>query len=640
MKTLRKSFPALLTAVAATIAASAPHALAQIYDPVQWRLELESDEATPGSKVLARLTAVIDETWHIYSSTTPEGIPLDVAVSESDAIAGWRAYQPEPEIVFDPNFQSEVEWYSDEPVFLIELDLAPEASGQLDVEVNVRYGACDPRQCLPPKRKSASASLMVAQDAAAAAFAIPGGYQPAVRNVRGRPPGGSPSPESRPAQSPREFGSSDTGLFTFSLLALGFGFAAILTPCVFPMIPIYIGSFMGDGQRSWGSVVRQASTFCLGVVILFTAIGGALSAFLGPFGLSQIGSNAWVNLMIFAVMSAFALSMLGAFELSVPSSWTTGASARSVGTGTVATLVLSLVFTLASFACTGPFVGSLLAGSVSQGGAAFPVVGMSMFSVGLSAPFFVLSLFPALMNGLPRSGVWLAVSKRAAGIVILAIALKYLSNADKVLGWNVLSREAFLALWVALGTSGALYLWGVLRLEEDGPSGKVGLVRLGIGLAFLAFSISLVPGMLGGRLGELEAFVPEPTGRGIAGDGGTGLAWAKDDYEGSAARAQAEGKPLLVSFTGYSCSNCKWMKANMFTEPEISELAQAMVLVELYTDGYDDASERHQDMQVDRFQSSSIPFYALIRPDGSVAAVFSGQTRNVEEFRSFLLSAS
>ena len=160
------------------------------------------------------------------------------------------------------------------------------------------------------------------------------------------------------------------------------------------------------------------------------------------------------------------------------------------------------------------------------------------------------------------------------------------------------------------------------------------------GLAFLAFSIGLVPGMLGGRLGELEAFVPEPTGRGIAGDGGTGLAWAKDDYEGSAARAQAEGKPLLVSFTGYSCSNCKWMKANMFTKPEISELAQAMVLVELYTDGYDDASERHQDMQVDRFQSSSIPFYALIRPDGSVAAVFSGQTRNVEEFRSFLLSAS
>ena len=160
------------------------------------------------------------------------------------------------------------------------------------------------------------------------------------------------------------------------------------------MIPIYIGSFMGDGQRSWGSVVRQASTFCLGVVILFTAIGGALSAFLGPFGLSQIGSNAWVNLMIFAIMSAFALSMLGAFELSVPSSWTTGASAKSVGTGTVATLVLSLVFTLASFACTGPFVGSLLAGSVSQGGAAFPVVGMSMFSVGLSAPFFVPLALP------------------------------------------------------------------------------------------------------------------------------------------------------------------------------------------------------------------------------------------------------
>ncbi len=640
MNSPRLPFPVRLAPLFAVLAIQIPASHAQIYDPVQWRLELDGNEARPGSTILARLTATVDDSWHIYSSTTPQGIPLDLAVLESDAISDWRAYQPEPDVVFDPNFQAEVEWYSHEPVFLIELDLSPEAAGQFDFEATVRYGACDPRQCLPPKRKSASAALTIVPSAAARAFEIPDGYQPAVRNERGRPSSSQSATASSIPQSPAEFQSAESGLFTFSLLALGFGFVAILTPCVFPMIPIYIGSFMGGGQRSWGSVLKQAATFCLGVIVLFTAIGGALSAFLGPFGLSQIGSNVWVNLMIFLVLSGFALSMLGAFELNLPSSWTTGASARSAGTGVAATLMLSLVFTLASFACTGPFIGSLLAGSVAQGGAAFPVIGMGMFAVGLSAPFFVLALFPALMNRLPRSGSWLTVSKRAAGIVILAIALKYLSNADKVFGWNLLSREYFLAIWVALGIGGALYLWGVLRLDDDGPSPRIGLVRLGVGVAFFALAIKLLPGMLGGPLGELEAFVPERSGPGIMANGNGELSWAKDDYEGSAARAMAEGKPLLVSFTGYSCSNCKWMKANMFTKPEVSELVKDMVLVELYTDGYDETSEKHQEMQVERFRSSSIPFYALIRPDGSLAAVFSGQTRNVEEFRAFLESAS
>ncbi len=640
MNCFRPLFPAILAPVAVVLAAYVPASHGQIYDPVQWQLEFETDQAPPGSTVLGRLTASIDDTWHIYSSTTPEGIPLDISLAESDAIAGWRTYQPDPEVVFDPNFQADVEWYSHDPVFLIEVDLSPQAKRRIDVEARVRYGACDPRQCLPPKRKSASASLTITPTGVAEAIEIPEGYQTAVRNDPGGSSGGQSPRTSSLSQSPTEFGSGDAGLFTFSVIALGFGFAAILTPCVFPMIPIYLGSFMGGGQRPWGSVVRQAATFCMGVVVLFTAMGGTLSAVLGPFGLSQIGANVWVNLMIFVVMSAFALSMLGAFELTVPSNWTTGASSKSEGTGVAATLMLSLVFTLASFACTGPFIGALLAGSVSQGGAAFPVIGMGMFSIGLSAPFFVLSLFPALMNRLPRSGAWLAVSKRAAGIVILAIALKYLSNADQVFGWNILTREYFLGIWMALGVGGALYLWGVLRLDDDGPSSKVGLIRSATGVVFLAFSVSLAPGMLGGGLGELEAFVPEPSGNGLLTDRGGELSWAKDDYQGSAARAEAEGKTLLVSFTGYSCSNCKWMKANMFTKPEIRELVTGMVLVELYTDGYDEASERHQEMQVERFRSSSIPFYALIRPDGSVASVFSGQTRDVEEFRAFLRSAS
>lgn len=637
MQLTRRSHATLAPILLALLLTLGSTASAQIYDPVQWKLEIEPVETAPGSTVLARLTATIEDGWHIYSTTTPEGIALTLEIAESEALQDWRPYQPSPEVVYDPNFQADVEWYTSSAEFLFELDLAATASGGHAIEAKVRYGACDYRQCLPPKRKSASAEVRVGPDLAAAAMTVPSGYQPARQVDRSAPSSG----ESRALSGVTEaLGSDDVGLAGFSLLALGFGFLAILTPCVFPMIPVYMSSFMDGGQRSWGATMRQAGTFCLGVVMLFTALGGALSAILGPFGLSQIGANPWINLLIAGFMCVFALSMLGAFEISIPSSWTTGASERSAGTGVVATLMLSLVFTLASFACTGPFIGALLADSVSRGSAAYyPVLGMALFSTGLAAPFMLLALFPALLTRLPRSGGWMAMSKRVVGIVVLAVALKYIGIVDGMFGWEMLSRERFLAIWIVLFAGAALYLWGVLRHRDDGPSEGVGLVRLGVGTLFMALAISLVPGMFGGGLGELEAHVPEASASAMA-TGSDGLEWGKDDYEGAFARAQAEGKTLLVSFTGYACSNCKWMKANMFTRPEIVELAKQMVLVELYTDGFDEASERHQQMQVDRFRSSGIPFYALIQPDGSVIATFAGQTRDTEEFQGFLQSGS
>ncbi len=626
-------------ALAAALLPGVP-AAAQVYDPVQWRLELAAAEYAPGTTVLARLTAEIEDGWHFYSTTTPEGIPLAVGMAESDAVSGWRAHQPDPEIVFDPNFQAEVEWYTTEAVILVEIDLAEDISGEHTVEALVRYGACDDRQCLAPRRKGATAVIRVNPAAELSAVTLPAGYQPVQVNPVGRPRSRDADSVATTAAAGEVFEASNQGLLGFSLLALGFGFVAILTPCVFPMIPIYMGSFMSDANRPWGAVLRQAGTFCLGVIVLFTALGGVLSATLGPFGLSQIGSNAWANLLIAAVMLFFALSMLGAFELTVPSGWTTAASKRSDGTGVVATLMLSLVFTLASFACTGPFIGSLLAGSVAEGSSVYPVLGMTLFATGLSAPFFVLAMFPALVNKLPRSGGWLALSKRTAGILILAVGLKYLGNVDQVLGWEVLSRERFLAIWMVLFVAAALYLWGVLRIGDDAPAQSVGLVRFGFGAAFLALSLSLLPGMFGGSLGELEAHIPEAGGSGLGAGSDGSLAWIKDDYEGAAASARNSSQPLLVSFTGYACSNCKWMKANMFTKPEVDELIRDFVLVELYTDGFDEASERNQAYQIERFRSSSIPFYALILPDGSVAATFSGQTRDVKEFRKFLMSAA
>ena len=558
---------ALLSCLLAACAAS--HA--QIYDPVQWRLELEPSEAPAGSTVLGRLTATIEDGWHVYSTTTPEGIPLSLAVTETEGLAEWRAYQPDPEIVYDPNFQAEVEWYTGEVEFLVELDIAGEASQEVLIEANVRYGACDDRQCLAPKRKTASATLEIDPDASYAKVELPAAYQRAKRNPGARPPAGPSSSQTASVAASGGIASEDRGLIGFSLLAIGVGFLAILTPCVFPMIPIYMGSFMGSGDRPWGSVLRQAGTFCMGVIVLFTALGGVLSAFLGPFGLSQIGSNAWVNLLIAGVMFTFATSMMGAFELAVPSRWTTGASERSTGPGIVSTLMLSLVFTLASFACTGPFIGTLLASSAASGDVAKPVVGMTMFSTGLSAPFFVLALFPALLNKMPRSGGWLTTTKRTAGFVIMAVGLKYLGNVDQVFQLELLTRERFLAIWIVLFAAAGLYLWGVFRMRDEEPPSGIGLLRLGAGGVMMALAVSLIPGMFGGRLGELDAHVPESTTARIAGNPNSELEWIKDDYDFAAAKSRAEGKPLLISFTGYACSNCKWMKANMFPRPETRE---------------------------------------------------------------------
>ena len=413
------------------------------------------------------------------------------------------------------------------------------------------------------------------------------------------------------------------------------------------MIPITMSYFVSAGSTSRRQSIVQALTFCAGIVICFTGLGALVSVILGPFGTVQLGSSVWVNLSIALIFGVFAVSLFGVFEITVPSGALTSLDRLSRRGGTAGVLVMGLVFALASFACTGPFVGTLLAGSV-QGGLAWPVFGMAMFSSGMALPFFALALFPAYLKKLPKSGGWLGRVKKTMAFLILAAAVKYLSNVDLVYQWEILTRERFLAIWIVLLTLAAFYLLGFFRFPDEPPPSEpepVGLGRLSVSAAFLVVALSLVPGMFGGRLGELDAYVPPPEYSGISRaslGGGTAekSAWIKDDYEGALAKARASGKSVLVSFTGYSCSNCKWMKYNMFTKPAIAELTSEMILVELYTDGRDDVTAANQDLQLNRFGSVAIPHYAIVRPDETIAAEFSGRTRDVEEFRGFLISGA
>jgi thiol:disulfide interchange protein DsbD len=375
--------------------------------------------------------------------------------------------------------------------------------------------------------------------------------------------------------------------------------------------------------------------------VLFTGLGLLTKAIAGPFGVVQLGSSPWVNGFIVIVFVVFGLSLLGAFEITLPSGLLTRLDQASQRGGYLGTLLMGLTFSLTSFACVGPIVGPLLVASV-QSSDLRPVLGMLAFATGLAAPFFLLALFPSYLQKMPKSGGWLMRVKVVLGFVVLAAAIKYLSNIDQVLQTNLISREVFLAAWVVLFALPGLYLLGFLRLEGIKPDEHLGVGRMLAGAAFLIFAISLLPGMFGAKLGDLDAFVPAATANlfSPAGANAPGQPWLKNQYREALAQARKENKLVFINFTGYACTNCHWMKANMFPKPEIANLLKDYVLVDLYTDGEDSVSLENQRLEESKYKTVQIPFYAIEDPDEKVIATYPGRTTSTAEFVSFLKSGA
>ena len=600
----------------AILAAGAPGmpAAAQKLNPVQWSLTAEPDRVAPGARILARLTARIEAGWHLYSLAAPQPIiSTSIRLGDNPAIASARIYQPKAHTTFDPNFGVNVDTYQDEAVFLLDVQTAPAAQpGPLELAATVRFQSCNNKMCLPPRRVAVKAAVTLDASAKTLAPPVPEGYtlfDPAA-------PGAKPA------------APSSQGLLMFMLVAFGIGLAALFTPCCFPMVPIVVSFFLNKPAGSRARSLGDAALFWLGIMVLFTLLGLAATAVLGPFGVVQLGSNVWVNAFLALVFLAFALSLLGAFEMRLPSGLLTRLDRASQGGGIAGTLLMGLTFSLTSFACVGPFVGTLLAASVQSGGVR-PLAGMVAFAAGLATPFFFLALFPSYLKRLPKSGGWMERVKVVMGFLILAAMFKYLSAVDQVMQWNLLTRERFLAAWIVLFGLAGLYLLGLLRLPGGESDERLGLGRLLTGAALLALAISLAPGMFGARLGELDAYVPASANE-------SGLQWMKNQYREALESARSQNKQVLVSFTGYACTNCHWMKANMFTRPEIAAAMKEYVLVELFTDGTDEASAANQKLEETKFSTVAIPYYAILSPDERVAASFPGLTRDPGEFLRFL----
>jgi thiol:disulfide interchange protein DsbD len=631
------SLPVAALATLATLFTGVP-ATAQKLDPVHWTLTADNTRTPAGSSVVLHLKAQFDEGWHLYSLTTPKGGPIatTAALADNPAVQSFKLYQPPPFRKFDPNFKLDTETFDKEVDFPIVTTLSDKAKGAIELEADFRYQACNDRQCLPPRKKTATIMLTVDPAAPAqAAFVVPSDYTeitPGAVAVKTLGSGGEiETVTATGSETPA--GLAGQGIGMFILTAFGFGLAAIFTPCVFPMIPITVSFFVGHKGG-----ISHALAFALGIIGFFCIIGLGATAIAGPAGVNYLNSSPWVNGFITLVFGVLALSLLGAFELTLPSGLLTKVDAASRRGGYAGTLLMGLTFSLTSFACIGPFMGSLLVASVQQS-ALTPVLGMASFATGLAAPFFFLAAFPKYLKALPKSGGWLARVKVVMGFVLLAIMLKYASNIDQKLQLGWLTRERFLAGWFVLFAMAGLYLLGLLRLEGIERDEPLKIGRLMVASALLIFAISLLPGMFGAPLPQLDAYVPPVTASVFRSGGNTAEAqvWMKDQYREALAKARAEKKLVLVTFTGVSCTNCHWMKANMFPRPQIAEATKALVLVELYTDGTDEISHENERMQESKFQTVAIPYYAILDPDGNVVSSFAkGMTEDTQEFLKFL----
>jgi len=642
---------------------AAAAAFAQGQQHAAWTLRLDPTSAPPGATIRVRAAVHIDAGWHLYSASSAAGVPATFQAAPESLV---RVLQPAPQRAFDPVLKAEAETYEGDAAFLLDVKLRPDTpAGPEELTVRVRYQTCNPALCVLGNWTGA-VPLTVDAAAPAPSTAIPSGFAEAK----------PPQPSSPASSSP-----GAQGWAAFLLVAFGAGLACIFTPCVFPMIPITMSYFLSQGGGSQGgggvgggkaegqsggradgeaggriegqsggkgerkpagksggkpSGVAQAVVFCLGIIVLFSGLGLAVTAILGPVGVKQLGSNPWVNGFISALFVAFGLSLLGAFEITIPSSILTRLNQASGAGGFAGTLLMGLTFALSSFACVGPFVGTLLAASVG-GGHARPVLGMLAFATGLALPFFLLALFPSYLKRLPRSGGWLARVKVVMGFVILAASLKYLSSVDQVLQTGILTRERFLAAWIVLFGMAGLYLLGFVRLEGIKADENMGLGRLLTGMAFLIFALSLWPGMSGGKLGLLDAYVP--AAEAAPGASSADLVWMKDDYRGALDRARRENKLVFIDFTGYACANCHWMRANILSRPEIAAVLRDFVLVELYTDGTDAASLANSRLQLDKFGTVAEPFYVILDAGENPVAKFEGRTTDAAAYLKFLRDA-
>jgi len=634
-------------------------------NPIAWSASVtkRASPLKPGSIFTVRVTATIADGWHLYSMDQIEGGPAATGLIVPDgqpfALSG-EVKEPEPIVEFDPNFNLETHYFENRVMFDMSIKVAASAApGTNTVRIDARYQTCNDRTCLPPRTVHLTASVQIARVSTgsgkpAAALPVSPENPSAVPPSSGtesvtsqRSPSDDKRTPAQPAAVPSS-GSSTTGsqssLRSFIWLAMGMGALSLLTPCVFPMIPITVSYFTGHSAHSRSQAIRNALIYGLGIVLTFTALGLGLAIAFGAGGVNQLAANPWINLLITAIFLGFALSLFGAFFIQIPPSLVMKLDEITRHRGTselIGALLMGLIFTLTSFTCTSPFVGTVLV-MAAQGSWEWPLIGMIAFSTIFALPFFVLALMPQLAARLPKSGAWMNSVKVVMGFLEIAAAMKFLSNTDLIWHWGIFTRDSVLVIWIVIAILIAVYLVGKLRMWHEMSVQKITPIRVVLAACFVSVALWLGTGLLGRPLGEIESFLP-PMSHGTSSRAyasgspeSAKLQWISNDYQKALAQAKQEHKLVFINFTGYTCTNCRWMEANMFSRSDVQRKLAQFVLVELYTDGSGKLYEDQQNFQQQRFGTVALPYYAIVDSDGKAITTYAGLTRSSAEFISFL----
>lgn len=617
-------------------------------NPASWTLSADSKGKVieSGEIVKATLTATIEEGWHLYALEQPPGGPfatkIQVTAGKPFELGG-KIESSTPIIKPDNNFiidgkPLETRFFDNSAVFKVPLKASGNSVAN-EISLDVRYQVCDATRCLPPKTVRVSMS----------------GFEDVNKVSSAQPPTNiSPAPS---LNDPVVTTQTPVDLWSFIWLAVTFGAISLLTPCVFPMIPITVSYFMKHSEGDRARTMKLAMVYSAGIIATFSLLGMLLAVVFGAAGINLFAANPWVNLVIGAIFLFFAFNLFGFYEITVPTSLLTKLdqitrTEEGKGSAYIGALLMGLTFTLTSFTCTSPFIGTLLV-STAQGDWKMPLVGMLAFSTVFAAPFFVLATVPRLLSSMPRSGGWLNSVKVVMGFLEVAAAMKFLSNVDLVWGaglnasgvlnyGKVFTREVVLIIWTILGIGICAYILGFFKFRYDSPVKRIGPLRIFFTAIFLGISVYLTTGILGRKLGELESFLP-PKNResvfNVLGNRHEELQWMTNDYAGALKRAKAENKLVFIDFTGYTCTNCRWMEANMFTVPEVRAEMEKFVLVSLYTDGEGEIYEQQQELEQKLFGTVALPLYGIVDGDGKIISTFPGLTRNSAEFVDFLRKA-
>ena len=666
---------------------------AQVKEPVKWTSKIEKKSAT---EFILVFNATIENDWHMYSQFSDENgaIPLEVAFNNSKGnyTAVGKAAESKTEKAFNDVFGVTETFWSHAAQLRQTIKITNTANEIIQAEL--AYQVCK-EVCIQgsnlfefntktlsakevknfsvvPKAtaKKADVAVTAPVDTVSKSPLSTATEQPVV--VQDTTKKEMATVDKMQKSTPAK--AEDKGVLSIFFIAFLSGFAALLTPCVFPMIPMTV-SFFTKQSKNRAAGIRNAILYGLSIIIIYVVLGSLVTAIFGADALNALSTNVIFNLVFFVLLIVFAFSFLGAFEIMLPNSWANKVDQQADRGGVIGILFMALALAIVSFSCTGPIVGTLLVQAASKGGIA-PVVGMFGFSLALALPFMLFALFPGWLNGLPKSGGWLNTVKVFLGFLELAFAFKFLSNADLVLQLHYLERETFLAIWIAIFGAMALYLFGKITLPHDGPSSSISVGRLSLGLIVLAFTVYLIPGLWGAPLKLISGFPPSatysesPYGLGSSKNGGSASAVtlpegahdgphgivAFDDYDAGLAYAKKVNKPILIDFTGYACVNCRKMEDNVWSDDKIlSILNNDVVLISLYVDYKKDLPESEQyiskttgkkiktignkwsDFQISKYEVNSQPYYALINnneDDKGVKPV--GYTPNVEEYHKWL----